>query len=125
MAGFSTTYPQTQNGRLIPIAITGKTRSPNAPAVPTFGEAVPGYEALGWFGFFAPKGTSQAAVTAMNEAVNAALKDPEVRQKAISLDLDTVSGTPAQFGAIWASDYDKWSKLIAQPASGSQVTRLH
>jgi tripartite-type tricarboxylate transporter receptor subunit TctC len=112
IAGFSTTYPQTQNGRLIPIAITGKARSPNAPNVPTFGEAVPGYEALGWFGFFAPKGTSPAAVNAMNAAVNAALKDPEVRQKSAALDLDTVAGTPAQAGAMWTNDYDKWSKLI-------------
>lgn len=112
IAGFSSTYPNVQSGRLIPIAITGKARTPNAPNVPTFGEAVPGYEALGWFGFFAPKGTSPAAITAMNAAVNNALKDPEVQKRAESYGLDTVSGTPAQFGTIWNQDYDKWSKLI-------------
>jgi tripartite-type tricarboxylate transporter receptor subunit TctC len=112
IAGFSSTYPQVQSGRLIPIAITGKSRTPNAPNVPTFGEAVPGYEALGWFGFFAPKGTSAAAINAFNAAVNNAVKAPEVRAKADTFGLDTVSGTPAQFGAVWQEDYDKWSKLI-------------
>jgi tripartite-type tricarboxylate transporter receptor subunit TctC len=73
---------------------------------------VPGFEALGWFGLFAPKGTSAAAVNAMNEAVNAALAAPEIRQRATSFALDAEPGTPAQFGTVWQQDYDKWAKLI-------------
>jgi tripartite-type tricarboxylate transporter receptor subunit TctC len=112
LAGFSSVYPQVQSGRVVPIAITGKARTSNAPNIPTVGETVPGYEALGWFGLFAPNGTSTAAITAMNEAVNAALKSPEIRQRAEALSLDTSPGTPAQFGAVWQQDYDKWAKLI-------------
>lgn len=112
IAGFSTTYPQVKSGRLKAIAVTGKSRSPNAPEVPTVGETVPGYDALGWFGFFAPKGTSQAAINAFNEAVNSALKMPDVKRTADGLGLDTAAGTPAQLGAIWNEDYDRWSKLI-------------
>ena len=112
IAGFSTTYPHVQSGRLTAIAVTGKSRPANAPNVQTFNETVPGYEALGWFGFFAPKGTSQAAIDAVNAAVNNAIKSPDVHQKAVTLGIDESPGTPAQFGATWNQDYDKWGKLI-------------
>jgi tripartite-type tricarboxylate transporter receptor subunit TctC len=112
IAGFSTTYPQVQAGRLKAIAVTGKNRSANAPSVPTVGETVPGYEALGWFGYFAPKGTSQATISAFNEAVNNALKIPDIKEKADVLGLDTAPGTPAQLGSIWRDDYERWSKVI-------------
>lgn len=112
IAGFSTTYPQVQAGRLKAIAVTGKNRSANAPNVPTVGETVPGYEALGWFGYFAPKGTSQATISAFNEAVNNALKIPEIKERADVLGLDTAPGTPAQLGSTWRDDYERWSKVI-------------
>jgi tripartite-type tricarboxylate transporter receptor subunit TctC len=112
IAGFSSVYPHVQSGRLVAIAMTGKVRTPNAPNVPTFGESSPGYEALGWFGYFAPKGTSQAAITALNAAVNDALKVPATQKTAAGLGLDSLPGTPEAFGTIWRTDYDKWSKLI-------------
>jgi tripartite-type tricarboxylate transporter receptor subunit TctC len=112
VAGFSTVYPYVKSGRLNAIALTGKTRTNIAPTIPTIDESVSGYEALGWFGFFAPKGMPAASVTAFNEAVNAALKMPEIQQRADVLGLDTSPGTPAQFGTRWREDYDKWGKLI-------------
>lgn len=112
VAGFSTTYPQVKAGRLKAIAVTGKDRSPNAPNLPTVGETVPGYQALGWFGYFAPKGTSQGLIATFNAAVNNALKDPGIREKAEGLGLDADPGTPSQFGTIWRNDYDRWSKVI-------------
>jgi tripartite-type tricarboxylate transporter receptor subunit TctC len=112
VAGFSTVFPYVKNGRLNAIALTGKSRAGVAPAIPTIGETVPGYDALGWFGFFAPKAMPAAAVTAFNEAVNAALKMPDIQQRADVLGLDTAAGTPAQFDAVWREDYEKWGKLI-------------
>ncbi|CAA9300845.1 MAG: BUG/TctC family periplasmic protein [uncultured Lysobacter sp.] len=82
LAGFSSVYPHVQNGRLAPIAITGKARTNNAPNVATVGETVPGYEALGWFGFFAPKGTPPANVNAFNDAVNKANAEAQSRMSA-------------------------------------------
>jgi tripartite-type tricarboxylate transporter receptor subunit TctC len=112
VAGFSSVYPHVKNGRVVPIAITGKARTPNAPDVPTVGEAVPGYEALGWFGYFAPKGIAPASVNAFNAAVNTALKMPDIQQRAEQLGLDTAPATAAQFATVWREDYDKWAKQI-------------
>lgn len=112
IAGFSTTYGHVQSGRLKALGVTGRERPAMAPTVPAFGESVPGYEALGWFGLFAPKGMPQAQIQAVNNAVNNALKTPELRQRAESLGLDTAMGTPEQFGEVWRKDHDKWGGLI-------------
>jgi tripartite-type tricarboxylate transporter receptor subunit TctC len=112
IAGFSSVYPNVQGGRLVPIAITGGSRNLLAPSVPTFGESVPGYEALGWFGFFARKGTPPAAVNAFNNAINLAVARPEIAQKSRALGLDTMSGNPEQLGTIWSRDYEKWGAIL-------------
>jgi tripartite-type tricarboxylate transporter receptor subunit TctC len=112
IGSFTTFYPHVQSGKLVAIGMTGKGRSAFAPAVPSFGESVSGYEALGWFGFFARKGAPPATITAFNAAVNAALARPEIAQKTQALGLDTMAGTPAQFGAIWNRDYETWGQLL-------------
>lgn len=110
--GFSGLYPYVKDGRLRGLAVTGRQRAPNAPDIPTFSETVPGYEALGWFGLFAPKGTPTAAVAKINQAVNKALKMPEIMQKAETLGLDASPGTPQDFGKAWSEDYAKWGGII-------------
>ena len=95
-----------------PIAMTGKKRSPTATDIPAFNETVSGYEALGWFGLFARKGTPQDVVTRINTAVNNALKMPDIMQKSESLGLDISMGSPQYFEAIWAQDFAKWGDLI-------------
>lgn len=112
IAGFSTAYAHVRSGRLKAIGVTGRERPAIAPALATFGEAVPGYEALGWFGLFAPKGMPQASIQAVNTAVNNALRTADIRQKAEALGLDTAMGTPEQFGEVWRKDHDKWGGLI-------------
>lgn len=112
IAGFSSVIPHVQNGRLTPLGLTGKARTINAPTIPTFGESVPGYEALGWFGFFTRKDTPSASVASFNNAVNAALAKVDIVKRSQSLGLDTMSGTPEQFGAVWRTDYDKWGNLL-------------
>jgi len=112
IAGFSSVYPHVLSGRLVALGLTGKSRNKDAPSIPTFGESVPGYEALGWFGFFARKDMPAASVAAFNTAVNAALSNPVVIQKSKTLGLDTDSGTPAQLGLAWRNDYDKWGNQL-------------
>jgi len=110
--GFSGLYPLVKDGRLHAIAVTGRERAPTAPDIPTVGETIPGYEALGWFGLFAPKGTPAAAIDRLNQAVNKAMKDPGIIEQAKTLGLDSAPGTPAQFGQAWEADYKKWGDII-------------
>jgi tripartite-type tricarboxylate transporter receptor subunit TctC len=110
--GYSGLYPYVQDGRVNGIAVTGRKRAPNAPKIPTVGETVPGYEALGWFGYLAPKGTPAAVVNKINAAVNKALALPEIQEQARRQGLDAAPGTPADFAKAWKADYDKWGGII-------------
>lgn len=110
--GYTGLYPYIQDGRLRGLAVTGRQRAPNSPDLPTVGETVAGYEALGWFGYFAPKGTPAAVVNKINAAVNHALAIPEIQDQARKLGLDASSGTPADFARTWKADLAKWGGII-------------
>ena len=49
--------PHIKAGKLRPLAVTTAKRLDVLPDVPTLAEFVPGYEAIAWIGFGAPKGT--------------------------------------------------------------------
>lgn len=54
-------------GRLRALAVSGPTRSPAAPELPTIAEAgLPGYNISGWFGLLAPRGTPQPVILQLN-----------------------------------------------------------
>ena len=48
--------PNAKSGKVRALAVTGARRSPAMPEVPTLGESVPGYSAVGWYGVLAPAG---------------------------------------------------------------------
>jgi tripartite-type tricarboxylate transporter receptor subunit TctC len=110
--GYTGLYPYVQDGRLNGIAVTGPKRAANSPNIPTVGETVPGYEALGWFAFFAPKGTPAAAVTKLNAAANRAIGSPEIEEQARRQGLDRMPGTPADLSRVLKNDHDKWGGII-------------
>ena len=112
--GYTGLYPYVQDGRLKGIAVTGPQRAPNAPDIPAIGETVTGYEALGWFGFFAPKGTPATIVDKLNAAVNRALASPEIEDQARRQGLDRLPGTPADLARILKADYQKWGGIIRE-----------
>src|SRR5215467_3430264 len=63
-------------GKLRALAVTTATRSEALPDLPTVGDYVPGYEASGWFGVGAPRGTPADIIDKLNMQINAALADP-------------------------------------------------
>ena len=98
------------------LAVTGRTRSPRLPDVPTFAELQLGLGDMEtaelWYGFFAPGRTPAAMIDGWNAAIRAALADPAVRAQLERLDVQVVSDTPAEFSAIIAADYERWGRVI-------------
>jgi tripartite-type tricarboxylate transporter receptor subunit TctC len=75
-------------------------------------EFMPGYEANGWYGIVAPKGTPRDIVEKLNKEVNAALADPKTRRRFTELGCDVFTGSPADFEKFIESETDKWAKVI-------------
>lgn len=99
-------------GRLRAVAVTGATRTPALPDVPTVGEFVPGYEALGWLGVVAPKDTPAAIVGTLNATINAGLADAKINETITDWGETVFAGSPAEFAAFIAAENAKWSKVI-------------
>jgi len=113
--------PFVQKGELRALAISGKTRSPLIPDVPTFAEAgMPDYEAYTWHMVFAPAGTPDAIVTAMNSELNKAVAQPNVKQRLEELTINVMTdSTPASAAAFLKSEVDKWEPILK--AAGIKV----
>jgi tripartite-type tricarboxylate transporter receptor subunit TctC len=111
-----------QSGRLRALAVTSGKRSIAAPDLPTIAEAaVPGYEAVGWFGLLAPAGTPADVVRKISADVNRVLAMPEVKEKLVALGAEPAGNTPEQFTQFIRIDQAKWAKLIKE--RGIQVDR--
>jgi tripartite-type tricarboxylate transporter receptor subunit TctC len=68
--------------RLRALAVTTAMRSEALPDVPTMGDFVPGYEAIGWYGVAAPKDTPTEIVEKLNREITAALADATLKARA-------------------------------------------
>jgi tripartite-type tricarboxylate transporter receptor subunit TctC len=101
-------------GKLKIIAITGKSRHPNFPDVPTFAEAsLPDYEPTAWIGLFAPAATPAPIVQKLGEAMQkAAAQNPELIARWRSIGGDLRAQTPAEFSAFLKRDNQLWGQAI-------------
>ncbi|WP_423200450.1 Extra-cytoplasmic solute receptor [Cupriavidus sp. H19C3] len=100
-------------GKLRPLAVTTRTRSPALPDVPTLAEAgVPGFEFVAWHGIAAPAGTPQAIVLKLNGVINEIFKEPEFRSRWEAIGTPVVGGTPDAFGALIRSESRRLGKIV-------------
>jgi tripartite-type tricarboxylate transporter receptor subunit TctC len=101
-------------GKLKILALTGKTRHPNFPDVPTFAEAgLPDYSPTAWIGLFAPAGTPAPIVSKLAEAMQKATsQNPELIAKWRSYGGDLKAQMPAEFTAFLKQDNQLWSQAI-------------
>ena len=110
----SVTMAQVKAGKLKAIAVTGKARLASLPEVPTFEQGGLLVDASGFQGVLAPAGTPPEAVARLSQALNAALAQPEVRERFAAAGLETVSSTPAEFAAFIRSEIAKWGRVAKE-----------
>ncbi len=104
--------PQVKAGRLRAVAVTSSKRSAAVPELPTIAESVPGYEASGWYGAFAPAATSKELIGRLNAEMNRIMKMPDVTQRLAGDGVEAVGTTPEQFGAYLKQEVAKWGKVV-------------
>jgi tripartite-type tricarboxylate transporter receptor subunit TctC len=103
-----------KTGKLEALASTGAKRTETQPELPTVGETVPGYTAVGWFGLLAPVATPKAVVEKLSADANHVLVDPVVRGRMVALGADPSGNTPEEFARFIRDDQAKWAKLMRE-----------
>jgi len=104
---------QVRNDKLQPLMVTSKQRSGELPSTPTMAESgSAGFEAITWFGILAPAGTPDAVVQKLNQAINAALAEPDVKEKLRSEGGDILGGSSEDFGKLMRAEVPRWAKIV-------------
>jgi len=115
MPGLATMAKHIKEGRLRALAVTGSTRSPLLPDVPTIEEAgYPGFSAYVWNGLVAPKGTPRPVIDRVRKELDVALQTPNVRNFMQGAALETLSMSPEDFGVFLRQERDRAAKTIKE-----------
>ena len=112
--------PYIQSSRLKALAVTSLKRSLVMPDVPTVAESgLKGFEALQWFGVFAPAGTRAEVVTRLNSEIVKTLHTADMRERLTKLASEVMADTPDQFAAFQKAEIAKWAKVVKD--SGARI----
>jgi len=108
-----TSLPHVQSGKLRTLALSSLQRSAITPQVPTIAESgYPGFEAIVWFGLFAPTGTPPDIIKKVGEDTARILATPAMRELLASQGADIVASTPTVFTTRVNAEIVKWRKVI-------------
>lgn len=108
--------PYFKQGRLKPIALTSKERSPSAPDIPTMREsglpALKDYEVENYYGLMAPAGTPSAILAKIEADVKKVLATPEMQKRLAGAGLDVFVVSAQPMLALLKTDIEKYKRAI-------------
>jgi tripartite-type tricarboxylate transporter receptor subunit TctC len=106
---------QIESAAVVPIGAAADQRNQTIPDVPTLAEqGYPNTDASNWYALLAPAKTPAAVIKKLNEAVNAALADPDVRGKIVKSGAVPVGGPPETLARFMRAEYDKWGRVVRE-----------
>ncbi|MDD0816093.1 tripartite tricarboxylate transporter substrate binding protein [Curvibacter sp. HBC28] len=115
--------PHVQAHKAVPLAVTSATRSSQLPEVPTVRESgVPGlkdFEAVGWLGLMAPRGTPPEVLQRLNTEVVGALKSDRLAHFIRERGSEPSPTTGPEFDRFVASEIVQWGRAVK--ASGASA----
>ncbi len=104
---------QVRSNALRVLAVSSRARMPLLPDVQTLREAGFGdFENTTWIGVFGPPKLPAATAGRINEALNAVLKLPDVRERLVGLGFDPRGGTADGFASYVKTEVEKWARVI-------------
>jgi tripartite-type tricarboxylate transporter receptor subunit TctC len=103
-------------GSVKPFAVTGRTRLPSSPDIPTADEAgLPGFFASLWYGLWVPKGTPKNIIAKLNATMVQVLADPSVKQRLGELGIEITplaQQSPEALLAFQRAEAERWWPII-------------
>ena len=107
------TIPYVKSGKLKAIAISGETRLPALPQVPTFTQSgLPGFDIKTTYGVLAPAGMHKDVLDRLSAEFAKVLSTPDTREKMVSQGMDPHLTTPEQFAALLKAEMAKYARVI-------------
>jgi tripartite-type tricarboxylate transporter receptor subunit TctC len=105
---------QVRAGRLRPLAVSTRKRTPILPDVPTIAEAtgLKDYEVDSWYAVFAPAKTPDEVIARMNREIAAVAARPDVKAKLLEQGADGVSSTPEVLGEMVKREIAEWRAVV-------------
>jgi tripartite-type tricarboxylate transporter receptor subunit TctC len=113
ISAYPTVAGQIRAGRLRAIAVTSAKRIAIAPELPTVAEAaLPGFEAMQWWGAYGPVGLPAELVSKLNADIGRALLSAEVKQRLAADAAEPAGGSPRDLAAYLKTDYERWGRVV-------------
>src|SRR5437762_3705284 len=113
--GLSTVTSLVRGGKLRLLAVTTRSRLAQFPDVPTVSESgLPGFEFNSWFALMAPARTPKPIIARLNEEVQKALADPEVRERLNAQGLTIQGSTPEELGTATRAQLAKYARVMKE-----------
>lgn len=104
--------PFLQAGRARALAVTSRERMPAMPDLPTVAESgFPGYELNQYYGVMMTAKTPPAIVRKISDAIAAAVRSPDIKQRFEPEGWQLVGSTPEEFRKVIHDDLEKWTKI--------------
>ncbi len=114
LGSLATAGPLQRSGKIKFIAVTAPKRHPAFPDVPNVAESggPAGYEMTGWTTIAAPKGLPKDVADKIQKDIDAALAEPDMKDRYATFGYEAFPTTRAQFTAYIASESVKYADVI-------------
>ena len=120
VAGTGVAKPFIDGGKLVPLAVTGPTRMPELPNVPTYKQtgikALENFTTESWIGLVAAAGIPPEAAKKLHDAIVEVVRLPDVKKSLEAAGFQVVGSSPAEFGAMIRTSLEENRKVIESGA---------
>jgi tripartite-type tricarboxylate transporter receptor subunit TctC len=114
-SSIASAIPLIKGGKARALAVTGLSRNPSLPDVPSLAEfGITNVEVSSWWGLLGPANLPKDIVRRLNEDVNKLLVRADVLNTLKDNGIEAKQTTPEQFANILKTDYHDWEKVIAE-----------
>lgn len=117
MAPLDTAIGQLKGGKVRALGVTSKTRNAAVPDIPSVAEqGYTNFEIGLWFGVWAPAATPPAIVKKINQDINQAMQDPEVKTAYETKGIKATPMSPTEFAKFVREEMGKYQKIAKEAA---------
>ncbi len=107
-------------GKLRALAVSSAQRFPMLADTPTVAETIPGFEAIGFWGIFAPAKTPKPILDKLNAEIDRIIHETGFQRQLSAQGLEVVGGSPQAFADHFANEVTKWGTVIEKAGVQSQ-----